>query len=121
MSSYRLKYKIWIENSEGINLLGDGKLNLLKAIKETGSLKAAIEKVGYTYRTTWNDLKKIEHRLGFQLIRTTRGGADGGSTELTEKGEELIKIFDSFHADLDSKIENLSSELNNFKSNIPIQ
>ena len=115
MDSYRLKYKIWIENSEGLKLLGDGKLNLLKAIKETGSLKTAIEKVGYTYRTTWNDLKKIEQRLGFPLIKTSRVGANKGSSELTEKGEQLIIIFDSFHADLDSKIEKLSDELNKFK------
>jgi len=73
----RLKYKFWIENGNRGNLLGEGKWLLLKAIRETGSLKAAVEEMGYAYRQTWENLKKIEKKLGFQLIEKSRGGASG--------------------------------------------
>lgn len=97
----RLHYKIWFTDENGAGLLGDGKWKILKAIDETGSLTAACEKLGITYRRTWNDLKKIEERLGFCLLEKNRGGADGGSTCLTIEGHRLITAFDHFHEKMD--------------------
>lgn len=98
LSDLKFNYKIWLETKDGDNILGDGKWELLKAIQETGSLKLAIEKLGLTYRKTWDNIKKIEAKLGFQIINPTRGGSDGGSTELTPEGEKIIEIFDKFHS-----------------------
>ncbi len=95
------KYKIWLETKDGEGILGDGKWLLLKAIEEHGSLMAATESLGISYRNTWNRLKKIEKQLGYTLIEKTRGGKDGGKTILTEKGINLVKSFDKFHASFD--------------------
>jgi molybdate transport system regulatory protein len=112
----RLKYKFWIENGNRGNLLGEGKWLLLKAIRETGSLKAAVEEMGYTYRQTWENLKKIEKKLGFQLIEKSRGGASGGQTILTSKGIALVNFFDNLYSELNPVIEEhltaLQKELN---------
>ena len=62
----------------------------------------ACEDLGITYRHTWNDLRKIETMLGFKLLETSRGGADGGGTRLTEDGIRLISAFDHFHQRMDS-------------------
>lgn len=97
----RLNYKIWFTDEVGAGLLGDGKWKILKAIDEAGSLTAACEKLGITYRRTWNDLKSIEKRLGFALLEKNRGGVDGGSTCLTVEGHRLIKAFDNFHEKMD--------------------
>jgi len=98
----RLQYKIWFTDEVGAGLLGDGKWKILKAIDEAGSLTAACEKLGITYRRTWNDLKSIETRLGFALLEKNRGGIDGGSTSLTVEGQRLIKAFDNFHDRMDA-------------------
>ena len=101
----RLHYKIWFTDETGAGLLGDGKWKILKAIDEAGSLTAACEKLGITYRRTWNDLKSIEERLGFALLEKNRGGADGGSTSLTVEGHRLIRAFDNFHEKMDIQMQ----------------
>ncbi|MFH1119587.1 MAG: LysR family transcriptional regulator [Bacteroidota bacterium] len=100
-SNLRLQYKIWFTDETGAGLLGDGKWKILKAIDKAGSLTAACDSLGITYRRTWNDLKSIEKRLGFSLLEKNRGGIDGGSTSLTVEGQRLIRAFDLFHEKMD--------------------
>ncbi len=97
----RFNYKIWLSTSDGINLLGDGKWKILKAIEEHGSLKAATRALDITYRRTWGDLKMIEKQLGFPLLEKIRGGKEGGRTNLTFEGKKLVNAFDEFHAKVD--------------------
>jgi molybdate transport system regulatory protein len=106
MDNLRLNYKIWIETDGNIGVLGDKKCELLRAIDETGSLNDAMKKLGLTYRKTWDNLRKIEHELGFPLIIPTRGGAEGGSTVLTLEAKIIIKAFEKFHQEYDSIIQN---------------
>jgi len=106
MDHLRLNYKIWLETAGAIGVLGDKKCELLRAIDETGSLNDAMKKLGLTYRKTWDNLRKIEHELGFPLIKPTRGGADGGNTVLTLEAKIIIAAFEKFHEDYDSIIQN---------------
>jgi molybdate transport system regulatory protein len=103
-SSLKLNYKIWIETDQNKSVFGEGKWELLKAIKETGSLKAAVDKLGIGYRRTWDNLKKIEDTLGYHILEKSRGGADGGQTVLTPEGEKLVAVFEKFHKNFDSII-----------------
>jgi molybdate transport system regulatory protein len=68
-------------------------------------MKAACDELGYTYRRTWGNLKKIEHFFGFPLLEKHRGGNEGGHTMLTPEGKKLVKAFDHFHASVDSIIQ----------------
>lgn len=99
-----LQHKMWLETGEGEGILGDGKWQILKAVENEGSLSAACQKLGLTYRRTWGDLKKIEQQLGFPLLNKTRGGKEGGMSELSEQGKSLVEAFDMFHKDVDEKI-----------------
>jgi len=101
----KLDYKIWLAGSSGNGILGDGKWRMLKLIAEKGSLKAACDELGYTYRRTWGNIKKIEDFFGFALLEKQRGGAEGGSMSLTEEGKLLVKAFDRFHSDADAVIQ----------------
>ena len=89
-SNIHLNYKIWFSSEGGQNIMGDGKIKLLKAINEMGSLKAATNLLKISYRKAWGDIKKAEDILGFQLINKLRGGPAGGSSSLTEEGKRLI-------------------------------
>jgi molybdate transport system regulatory protein len=111
MEKLKLNYKFWIETSSGLSLLGEGKWQLLKAIQETGSLKAACEKTGYAYRQTWESLKNIEEKLGFNLIEKTRGGEKGGQTKLTPKGEKIVDFFDRLYLQVEPGISKLFSQM----------
>ncbi len=98
------QYKIWLETVDQKGVLGDGKYQLLKAIDETGSLKAAMEQLGLSYRKTWDNLRQIEERLGFPILETSRGGAEKGNTCLTEDGKRIVRAFDRFHTSADASI-----------------
>ncbi len=115
-SHLQLKYKFWIESYDQVSILGEGKWILLKAIRDTGSLKAAVDQMGYAYRQTWDNLKKIEEKLGFPLIEKSRGGVSGGQTVLTEKGVALVNFFERLYNQVDPVIQQhlagLQDELN---------
>jgi len=104
LSKIRLHYKIWMSDQEDHGILGDGKWQILKLIEEKGSMKAACDELGYTYRRTWGNLKKIEKFFGFPLLEKHRGGSEGGHTALTPEGTKLVRAFDHFHASVDSVI-----------------
>jgi molybdate transport system regulatory protein len=110
------EYKIWFSSLQGDGILGDGKWKILKQIDEYGSLVGACEHLGITYRRTWNDLRKIEKMLGFNLLETVRGGVEGGSTRLSPEGRNLVKAFDVFHQRMDKimqkEFERLLTDLN---------
>jgi molybdate transport system regulatory protein len=119
IDNLRLNYKIWLETDGNIGVLGDKKCELLRAIEETGSLNDAMKKLGLTYRKTWDNLRKIEHELGFPLIKPTRGGADGGSTVLTLEAKIIIAAFKKFHEEYDSVIQNgFETIINDLKQKI---
>ena len=66
---------------------------------------AATEALGITYRKTWGDLKKVEKKLGFNLLEKTRGGKEGGQTVLTEKGKKLVLAFSHFHQNIEKDMK----------------
>ncbi len=111
INRFQLKFKFWLETAEGESLMGEGKWLLLKAIRDTGSLQSAVKKRGYAYRQTWDNLKKLEERLGFQLIEKSRGGEHGGSTRLTRKGEKMVAFFDLLYAQANPELEKLFQDL----------
>ncbi|HNY03023.1 MAG TPA: LysR family transcriptional regulator [Bacteroidales bacterium] len=105
MAHIRLHYKIWMSDDMETGIMGDGKWKMLKLIEEKGSMKAACDELGYTYRRTWGNLKKIENFFGFPLLEKQRGGSDGGHTTLTPEGKRLVAAFNNFHANVDQHIQ----------------
>jgi len=112
-----LRYKVWLSTIAGEGILGKGKWQLLKEIEAEGSLKAAAENLGVSYRKAWNDLKKAEDKLGYNLTEKQRGGKKGGKSVLTDKGRKLIEAYDALNKKLDSTIENAVDEFNKTLNN----
>ncbi|SDM46880.1 winged helix-turn-helix domain-containing protein [Halarsenatibacter silvermanii] len=99
------RLKLWIENEEGEQIVGEGLLQLLQKIEETGSLNQASARLDMSYRTAWGKIEKIENRLDSKLIhRETGGGKKGGST-LTERGRNLMRGYKSFKARVEQELE----------------
>ena len=92
MESIRLYYKIWMEDSTGKGILGDGKWKMLKLIEEKGSMKAACDELGYTYRRTWGNLKKIEDFDGNYVAASAGAAAAGGVQVSTMKNQNDVKM-----------------------------
>lgn len=88
--------KIWIEDDEGRLLLGEGRLEILKAIERNGSLSAAARELGMSYRAVWGKIRTTEKRLGVKLVDGVAGGRQHGGAVLTENARLFVAKFDEF-------------------------
>ena len=91
--SYKIKSRIWIETEEGM-FLGNGRVRLLKAINNTGSLSKAAKSMGMSYKKAWNLIDSVNSKAKDTVVITTTGGKDGGGASVTEYGKSLIEQFE---------------------------
>jgi molybdate transport system regulatory protein len=89
--------KLWLSSETSEGSFGTGKVRLLEAIHQTGSLQEAARTLGISYRKAWGDLKKAETCLQCKLIEKTRGGRGGGRTVLTEQGRGVTRAYSTLH------------------------
>jgi molybdate transport system regulatory protein len=92
----RPRTRLWIQDEKEKIIFGTGRVRILKAIDETGSMNKAARKLGMSYRTVWGKVHDTEDRLGFKLIETTVGSTRGGS-RLTPEARLILDKFDKWH------------------------
>lgn len=92
----KIKSRIWIE-LDGKEFLGEGKVQLLKAIDETGSLSKAAKSIDISYKKAWHLMNSINQTTKKPVTINSIGGKGGGGTELTTYGRSLISAFDEMN------------------------
>ena len=85
-------FRLRVYRGEGI-AVGPGKIALLEAIAETGSISAAARQLGMSYRRAWLLVDEVNRMLSAPAVHTATGGAHGGGAALTPLGEGLIKHY----------------------------
>lgn len=88
----RLKIQARIMLDEEI-AFGPGKADLLDAIQATGSISAAGKQLGMSYRRAWMLVDSMNRCFQQPLVQTATGGTQGGGTQLTELGEDILKRY----------------------------
>ena len=73
--------------------LGPGKIALLEAIHETGSISAAGRKLGMSYRRAWLLVDALNRSFTQPVTTTATGGREGGGTTLTPAGIEIVRRY----------------------------
>src|SRR5262245_9762785 len=73
--------------------LGPGRVDLLELIQETGSLRAAAERMGVSYMRAWQLVKYTNRCFGEPLVKVMRGGKAGGGARLTESGRRTLTLY----------------------------
>jgi molybdate transport system regulatory protein len=99
----RPKYNLWIEVDDEV-VLSTWRVDLLKAIEETGSISAASEEMSVPYRRAWQRIHEMEERFGETLVTTEVGGARGGGAQLTTLAKDMIMRFQAFSSGLDQEV-----------------
>jgi 8-oxo-dGTP diphosphatase len=102
---YDLRLKMWLVDGDRF-IVSDGRATLLRKIKDLGSMSKAAKEMGMSYRHAWDVLQRISENAGGDVIASTRGGRDGGLTELTELGERILTEYESKAGALASQLEN---------------
>jgi molybdate transport system regulatory protein len=87
-----VRSKIWLERN-GRVVLSEWRAALLRGVAETGSLAGAAARLDVPYRTAWTRLREIEAGLGFKVLETQSGGADGGGSTLTPAAQDVLERF----------------------------
>ncbi|MBN2603811.1 MAG: LysR family transcriptional regulator [Candidatus Thermoplasmatota archaeon] len=75
-------------------VIGEGRAELLHKIKQLGSLSDVARSMCMAYSHAWSEIKEISDAAGGPVIKTSRGGKEGGSSYLTELGEKILNQFD---------------------------
>lgn len=83
-----VRSKIWLENENGKLVIGTGRLKILQAIQEVGSINKAAIKLKQPFRAVWGKIKATEERCGFKLVERTSEGS-----RLTKAGLDLLWAY----------------------------
>ena len=90
----KARVKVWLE-IDGRYVFGFGLSEILKAVEAAGSIKAAAESLGKSYRYVWGRIKKAERALGEPLVETRVGGKGTDRSSLTELARRLVGDYDA--------------------------
>ncbi len=90
-----VKYRFWFESPAGY-IFGPGSYQILKEIERTGSLRQAAQNLGMSYRHAWGLIKEIEENLGVKIIKSHRGGKEGGESTITDDGKRLLREYEKY-------------------------
>src|SRR2546428_6456479 len=85
-------HKLWL-NWDGAFLMGPRYLSFLDAVDRTGTIRAAGQEVGWSYRTCLNRIRQMERVLGAKVLATTRGGSRRGSAPPTPDPPRLGELL----------------------------
>jgi len=93
---YKIKSRIWIEADDNV-LLGEGRVRLLKAIDEKGSLSKAAKSINLSYKKAWTLMDAVNKSAKKPVTESSVGGKGGGGVTLTEYGKKLISVFEKIN------------------------
>jgi molybdate transport system regulatory protein len=88
---------LWL-SAGGESLGGHGRMALLRAVAEHGSITQAAKAFGMSYKAAWTAIDTMNRVAGQPLVERSTGGRGGGSTRLTDQGRRLLER----HAQIDA-------------------
>jgi len=76
------------------------KIDLLEAIRESGSLSQGARHIGMSYRRARQLIDSFKGAFRNPVTRAVRGGSGGGGVVLTPFGEELVDSYRSLEVEI---------------------
>ncbi len=92
-----LKGSLWIA-AGGESLGGHGRIALLSAVGEAGSITQAAKALGMSYKGAWDAIDTMNTLSGEPLVERATGGRGGGGTRLTDRGRQLVERYTELDA-----------------------
>ncbi len=91
--------------------VGAERIALLRALGELGSIRAAAEHVGLSYKAAWDAVQALNNLFETPLVTAQAGGRQGGAAQLTEAGRTVIEAFNLVETELGGVIGRLQQGL----------
>ncbi len=97
MLNPKIRFRIDFANH---SYVGPGKIDLLEAIRDSGSLSQAARDLGMSYRRAWLLIDSVRYAFREPVTLATIGGKGGGGVALTRFGEELVDSYRALERDI---------------------
>lgn len=102
------------------SFVGPGKVALLEAVRDAGSLSQAARDIGMSYRRAWLLLESLKQSFRKPVTVATTGGKGGGGVELTPFGHELVRCYRELEVDVAGcaakRLRGIAAQVNAAKS-----
>lgn len=85
-----IRIRIYLGDGHSV---GPGKVQLLEAVRELGSISAAARSMGMAYRHGWELIDDMNQCFRSPVVTGAIGGRAGGGATLTPFGEEVVRRF----------------------------
>ncbi len=87
--SFHLRFRVLLGKEIA---LGPGKVDLLRLVKETGSISEAARRMKMSYMRAWSLIQTMNRCFKEPVIVTTRGGRERGGASLSKTGERVLEL-----------------------------
>lgn len=88
---------LWL-SAGGERLAGHGRIELLRAVAEHGSITQAAKAFGMSYKAAWDAIDTMNQRASAPVVERVIGGKGGGATRVTDFGQRLIERYEQINA-----------------------
>ena len=99
MATARLTLRVDLGEDRAV---GPGKIRLLEAIRDTGSITKAGIALGMSYRRAWLLVDDMNNCFRDPVVSAQAGGSHGGGAVLTSFGIKLIDQYRAIEAEAHS-------------------
>ncbi len=99
--------KLAFETAAG-GTLSEVRIRLLEAIAVHGSLSRAAKEVPLSYKAAWDALDAMSASAEAPLVLRTTGGRNGGGTQLTEHGRQVVGLYRAMESSQQNILDQLA-------------
>jgi len=78
----------------GRGYLDESRMRLLQEVRKNGTLAAAAERLGISYKTAWSWIDAMSNAADSPLVESIQGGSSGGSSVLTVLGLQVLTQYE---------------------------
>jgi molybdate transport system regulatory protein len=107
----RLTGRLAVETEQGA-FLGNTRIRLLEAIDAHGSISQAAKFVPLSYKAAWDAVETMNNLADRPLVTRATGGRNGGGTQLTDYGRQMVELYRALEAEYQSALERLTASMN---------
>lgn len=86
---------------------GPGIAQFLSLVDHSGSMQTACRQMHMSYSKGWKIVKDAEKQMGYPLLVTQSGGADGGFSQLTPKSKDYLDRYLAMEKELEQESRRL--------------
>lgn len=101
MQKPQIECRIRVKRGDDI-AVGPGKIELLSAIRDAGSISGAARKMRMSYRRAWLLVETMNSCFANPLVATATGGRAGGGAQLTQEGVKVLADYAVLMAEIDA-------------------